>query len=94
MIPHDGGAHHSEDAADIRVGDVVSWEGDDRHEVISTNSVHDQWPTLVEIRCIQPSAGWLNEAATAHDAPWAQNGDINWLSADEVDVVSRPSVSR
>lgn len=84
---------NSADAADIQVGDVVSWEGDDRHEVISTNSVQGQRPTLIEIRCLQPSAGWLNEEATARDAPWAKGGDVNWLGADEVDLVSRPPLT-
>ncbi|AUW58256.1 hypothetical protein C1T17_09205 [Sphingobium sp. SCG-1] len=79
----------SADAADILVGDIVSWEGDDRHEVISTNSVQGQRPTLIEIRCLQPSAGWLNDEATARDAPWATDGDVNSLGADEVDLVLR-----
>lgn len=77
------------DTADIRVGDIVSWEGPDAHEVISISGPADQFPIRVEVRCVRAAAGFLQDGQDMPDPPWAKIGDINWLGSDEVDLISR-----
>ena len=77
------------DTADIRVGDLVSWEGPDAHEVISINGLADQFPIRVEVRCVRAAPGYLQAGQDMREPPWAEIGDINWLGSDEVDLISR-----
>lgn len=78
-----------DETADIQLGDIVSWEGSDAHEVISVDGEVDQLPARVEVRCIRAAPGFQHEGQSVPDQPWAKVGDVNWLSADEVDLVSR-----
>ncbi len=77
------------ETADIRVGDIVSWEGRDAHEVLSVDGLANQFPTRVEVRCTKAAPGLQQDDQATPDAPWAAVGDVNWLEADEVDLVSR-----
>lgn len=77
------------ETADIRVGDVVSWEGSDAHEVLSISGLAGQFPFRVEVRCIRAALGFQQPGHAEPDLPWAAVGDINWLGSDEVDLISR-----
>jgi hypothetical protein len=77
------------ETADIRVGDIVSWEGHDAHEVLSVNGLADQFPVRVEVRCIRAAPGLLHADQEMPDPPWAEVGEVNWLESDEVDLISR-----
>ncbi len=77
------------DTADIRVGDIVSWEGGDAHEVLSVSGPADEFPIRVEVRCVRAAPGFLQVDQDMPDAPWATIGEVNWLGSDEVDLISR-----
>lgn len=73
----------------IQIGDIVSWEGQDAHEVLSVERSADQLPVRIEMRCIRVAPGFQQIGQEEADAPWARLGDVNWLEADEVDLLSQ-----
>ncbi len=78
----------SEGRQDIRVGDLVSWEGGDAHEVVSADHAQGELPALIQIRCVRAATGMIGDEGF-EDVPWAQVGDVNWLGSDEVDLLTR-----
>jgi len=75
-------------SADIRVGDIVSRDGTDRHRVLATNACDGMLPDMVKLECIGEARGWRQEDGSRGEG-WCSIGDENELCADDLEVIER-----